>query len=374
MTELDMVAAQLEQAEDYLAVFGECSGPPEDIALQIKQVYHKLALVLHPDRYIKLAEVAVAGRAFQRLNQLQTDAKMALSEGRYGQKLWLAIAQGKHGRYGLLQPLGAGDLTETYAAKIISDIERPVFCKVATQPDDKDLLETEAAVLRRLRSKDVDQAWTPFIPELLDSFTYNEANKPPRVANALAKLEGFYNLEQIKRAFPYGVEPLHMVWIWRKLLAALGHAHDNKVVHGAVLPRHVMILPSQHGLVLVDWCYASLAKDDVYPPIKAIVDEYKSWYPANVFAKQAPGPATDIAMAARCMVQLVGGDPLTGNVLTKFPRPFKAYFRGCLQTNGQARPDDAWRLLKEFDELLEEMGPPYYPRRFRPFVVPAGIA
>jgi hypothetical protein len=32
------------------------------------------------------------------------------------------------------------------------------------------------------------------------------------------------------------------------------------------------------------------------------------------------------------------------------------------------RPQDAWRLLAEFDELLERL---YGPRTFRPFAMPA---
>ena len=34
----------------------------------------------------------------------------------------------------------------------------------------------------------------------------------------------------------------------------------------------------------------------------------------------------------------------------------------------------AWALLAEFDELLQAMGQPYYPRRFRSFVMPSAVA
>jgi hypothetical protein len=136
-----------------------------------------------------------------------------------------------------------------------------------------------------------------------------------------------------------------------------------------------MILPQKHGLVLVDWCYASAKADDTYPAIKALVSSHRDWYPSEVFDRKSPGPETDIMMAARCMVYLLGGDPATGNLPAgKTPRPLRAFLKGCMQQVPALRPDDAWSLLGEFDELLERMGPPYHPRRFRPFSMPSGMA
>jgi hypothetical protein len=135
-----------------------------------------------------------------------------------------------------------------------------------------------------------------------------------------------------------------------------------------------MIMPEDHGLVIVDWCYSSIAESDgTFPAIKAIVGEYKDWYPGEVTAKQAPSPATDIAMAARCMVGLLGGDPLTGNLPSGVPMRLRAFFKGCLQVRQSARPNDAWELLQEFDELLQTLGSSYYPRRFRSFSMPSGM-
>ena len=53
-----------------------------------------------------------------------------------------------------------------------------------------------------------------------------------------------------------GVDPRDAAWMWRRLLVALGFAHRAGVLHGAVLPEHVLIHPGEHGLVLVDWCYS----------------------------------------------------------------------------------------------------------------------
>lgn len=375
MTELQLAATQVAQADDYLAIFGGCSGDSEAIAAHIKQVYRHLVRVLYPDRYAAIGDKATAESAFQRLGRLHADALQALAEGRYGQPLRLVTIRTRRCTHEVMRAAGKGDLCDLYQTRtaVAAGGTQATLLKVARRPADKDLLQNEAVALKRLRGPDADPKWTPFVPELADSFVYHEAHKPRRQANVIVCLEGFYNLEQVRRAFPLGLDALHMVWVWRRLLVALGHAQDHRIVHGAVLPRHIMVKPEQHGVVLADWCYASIGRDGGQLAVKAIVDDYKDWYPAEVLAKQPPGVATDIAMAVRSMVWLMGGNPLNAHMPAGIPRPIRAFLRGCLQNSASARPDDAWRLLKEFDELLEEMGPPYYPRWFRPFTMPNGV-
>ena len=80
--------------------------------------------------------------------------------------------------------------------------------------------------------------------------------------------------------------------------SALGWAHRAGVVHGAVLPEHVLIHPGEHGLVLVDWCYsrrrpAQTAARAGRPAPRR--------YPPEVPAAARPPPATDIYLATgRC--------------------------------------------------------------------------
>ena len=118
-----------------------------------------------------------------------------------------------------------------------------------------------------------------------------------------------------------------MAWMWRRLLIALGFAHTCGMIHGAVLPSHVLIQPEQHGLVLIDWSYAvsNPATGDYIP---AIVTEYQAWYPAEVLAKEPPSPSTDLYMGAMCMIYLLGGDPVTGAMPESTPKRIQSFFRG----------------------------------------------
>lgn len=373
-TELLTAAERLRRAVDYRDVFGTAPDPGTDLGTHIKRRYRELVRIVHPDRHVSASDRAVASDAIQRLAKFHDEAEQAAEEGRFGQPILLATVRSRKAVHEIIQPLGSGDICTLYGGRTRADTaERPTFFKIAKATTDSDLLQAEARVLKKLHGPDADPKWQVFVPILVDSFAYHETGKPRRQANVIERLEGFYNLRQVAQAFTRGIDPLHMVWIWRRLLVALGYAHDNGVVHGAVLPEHVMILPEQHGLVLVDWCYASIREDGTYPTIKAAVNKYREWYPPEVLDKQPPGPATDIMMAARTMIDLLGGDPVRGIAPSRTPKPLRAFLRSCLHENSAMRPDDAWRLLLEFDELLEQMGPPYFPRRFRPFTMPSGV-
>jgi hypothetical protein len=155
------------------------------------------------------------------------------------------------------------------------------------------------------------------------------------------------------------------------VLWLLGYTHQQGLIHGAILPPNIRILPTPHGVVLDEWAYSiRFAEDESPSPIKAIAKAYQAWYPAEVLSKQSPSAATDIYMAARCMVYLLGGDGASGAMPPSVPKPFRAFFNGTTYPDQRTRPQDAWVLLQEFEELLEHLGPPFWPRRYREFVIP----
>jgi serine/threonine protein kinase len=133
-------------------------------------------------------------------------------------------------------------------------------------------------------------------------------------------------------------------------------AHRAGVIHGAVLPEHVLIQPAEHGLVLIDWCYSVPAPAS---RLTAVVARYRDWYPPELLTGGVGGPDLDIWLATRCMTELTGA---------ALPHRLASFAAGCTLASPRRRPDDAWQLLAEFDELLGRL---YGPRRFRPFAMPA---
>lgn len=345
MSELQTVAERV-MSGTYWEVF------PDPYALKV--VYRRLAQVLHPDRY-KGDERVLATTAFGQVTALREEAEQALAAGRYGQPQ--IVIRTRKAVHKIGKRFGTGDIADLYYADTTDGATQESLIKVARKARDNDLIAAEATALKKLHAEPDDLE--RHIPVLLDSFLYPQGR---RRANAI-RLLGGYTVEQVQRAYPDGVDPRHIAWMWRRLLVGLGYAHDLGVVHGAVLPPHVLIGPQNHAVMLLDWCYSSTETDGKYPPIKAMVNDWRHFYPEEILAKQAPSPATDIAMAAYTMAFLSGRT-----------NPLRTFFKGCVLQKQRMRPQSAWELLREFDELLEQLGEPFHPRRWVEFAVPAGVA
>jgi serine/threonine protein kinase len=162
----------------------------------------------------------------------------------------------------------------------------------------------------------------------------------------------WYSLADVMSAYPDGLHPKDAAWMWRRLLFAVGYAHSAGVVHGAIVPEHVIIEPEQHGLALIDWCYSKMTP---FGPLTAIVPNRRDLYPADVFDKKPVSEATDIYMATKTMELLLNDQT---------PSQIRAFIRGCTV----ARANDAWRLREEFDDLIVRL---WGARKFRPFSMPA---
>jgi hypothetical protein len=226
--------------------------------------------------------------------------------------------------------------------------------KIARDPADNDLMDREAAALARLRAAG-DTRFHPYAPTLLDCQRHRDPDTgAERRANVLGRLDGFVTLADVHAAYPGGLDARDVAWMWRRLLVAAGFAHRTGVIHAAVLPEHVLIHPAEHGLVLVDWCYAITGPGGLAAAVPA---RYADWYPAEV-RRRPPGADLDIWLATRCMTQLIR-EPI--------PASLASFARGCTLPSPDRRPADAWRLLAELDAVLERL---YGPRKFRSFTMP----
>ncbi|HEY0696284.1 MAG TPA: serine/threonine protein kinase [Micromonospora sp.] len=296
-----------------------------------RQRYRRLAAVLHPDH---------TGGADDAQRRAATAAFVTLTDR------WRAYQAVTVNGHRLREPAHTGDLADLYQ---VGDDQ---LLKLPRDPANNDLMLREQVALRRIE-RDGDPRYLPYVPRLVEAFRHRDRTTgAEHRVSVLATVPGLHSLAEVMRRRPGGLDPRDAAWMWRRLLVALGLAHRAGVVHGAVLPDHVLIEPAAHGVVLVDWCYSVVDPGDTVP---ALVPAFADWYPPEVRQRRPPGPGTDIAMATQCMTALVGAD---------LPRALRTFADGCAQPRLDARPDDAWRLLGELDEVLERL---YGPRTFRPF-------
>ncbi|MGI5524841.1 serine/threonine protein kinase [Micromonospora sp. CA-259024] len=293
--------------------------------------YRELVAALHPDRLP--AAPAVRAEA--------TEAFIHVTS-RWRARQGIAL-----GDYRLGAPAHSGDLADLY------DVGADRLLKLPRRPTDNDLMAREAHALRTIAERG-DPRYLPYVPRLVDEFRHRDAaTGAERQITVLATAPGLHDLDEVRRAYPGGLDARDVAWMWRRLLVALGLAHRAGVVHGAVLPRHVLIEPDAHGVVLVDWCFSARAGST----IPALVPGQEDWYPPEVVEKLPCGPGTDIAMASNCMTSLMN---------RQAPRELLDFAHGCRQRPLGSRPDDAWRLLRELDQVLDRL---YGPRTFRPFTL-----
>lgn len=316
--------------------------------------YHQLARALHPDTAGTSGTSGAAGTGDA--DQQATAAFVRLTElwrqhGATGRDT-VTIDTGRHRYVVDRRPRYMGDLADLYRH---GDDQ---LVKIPRDPANNDLIAREQTALARL-AEDGDPRYLPYVPRLVDHFRHRDAATGAiRQVTVLGSPAGLYSLAEVRRAHPDGLDPRDAAWMWRRLLVGLGFAHRAGLVHGAVLPEHVLIEPDQHGVVIVDWCYASVDGS----PVPALVPAYTDWYPAEIRRRRRPGPGTDLAMAAHCLAWLTGD---------RAPEPMRRFTDGCQLADLRQRPDDAWRLLAEFDDLIERL---WGPRRFRPFTMPAPAA
>jgi hypothetical protein len=297
--------------------FAELAGDRE-----ADQAYRAWAKLVHPDA-VAAGENKAATAAFARLARLYRE--------RGGTDLSTPQAV-----YLIGGIVSSGDLADLSTV----DGQRALL-KVPRSPGDNDLMANEAGALGKLW-RDGDPKYRPYAPRLLESFLHEDAARVRRRVNVIERHHGFVPLSRITGT----VDPRDAAWMWRRLLVGLGWAHRAGVVHGAIVAEHVLIHPGEHGLALVDWCYSgtrplAVVKGAVYPP--------------EVRRDKAASPATDIYMATALMTRLIGD---------RMPKAMRRFAAGCLFDAPRMRPQDAWALLEEFDELLHKL---YGPRTFRPF-------
>jgi hypothetical protein len=306
-----------------IALIETARGPGDLFGSDGADAYRRLARLTHPDSHPGGSRAASAFTRLAMLWQQHRDSR------------------------GL--PVARGDIGNLYQAG-------PSLLKVPRDPADNDLMRAETLALATLRAR-VERPLAAYFPEPVRAERQRDPGSgAERWANVIGRLAGFRSLAEVRAACPSGIDPRDAAWMWRRVLVAVGAAHRAGLIHGAVLPEHVMIHPAEHGLVLVDWCYSCRAPGG---RVLAVVERYQDWYPPEILAGRAAGPDLDIWLATRCMTELVG--PL-------MPPLMAAFARGCLLASPRRRPADAWALLAEFDELLGRL---YGPRRFRPFAMPA---
>lgn len=345
---------RLGRAREAIDVFG-CLNPAT--AESLKQRYRTLVLLAHPDH--NPSQVETANQVCQALHQWYAIAQQQIAGLVYGQAPRIRINSQDREYLGHAAAI-EGELCDLFPAVSAAD---QVLLKVVRQARDNDLLQAEARALRKIERELAGQRVQAHFPMLIEHVLLSDESGSRRQVNILRMEKDVVSLADIMRAYPQGIDAADAAWMFKRMLAAIATTHSLGMVHGAVIPTHMLLRLNDHNGILVGWC-ASVA---IGTPLKLRSPIYARDYPPEVGARQPATPATDIFLAASCMVRLLGGYPDGSTLPASVPRPIANLLRACLIPAQQRRPDDAWQLFEDFDEIL---GTLYGPPRFRHFSMP----
>jgi hypothetical protein len=360
--ELQRISSLIERAFIPEEVFGELSGETKVQLSQLKQAYRQLARSTHPDGYTSPAEQALTQQAFARLGDWLAQAEGKIRAGLYGEGTAGILLRSKVHDYIVSTAFSEDMLYQRHPCQYTekSRTHLAELC-LTRDPRNNDLADNEAQLLRQIAPVHHPHKFSSYFPNLLDSFLLEEAGMQ-RQANVFARSTGWYTLAEVRAEYPAGIDPKDMAWIWRRLLVALGFTHTQGIVHGAVLPGNIAILPAEHGLRLDQWAFAARLSEDTC--ITRFEASCYDWYPEELLNREPPTPGADIFLAARCMMYALGADPIHPQFPAAVPRPIQAFLKGCTLAAKRSRPQDAWALKEEFDELLHHL---WGERKFHPF-------
>jgi hypothetical protein len=357
---LENLAARLGRATTVEEIFGEISG--ED---GLQQAYHRLARQAHPDAYTSAEDRTLAQRVFPYLVEWLERAREKMFAGAYGtgvERYPIPLRTRKRA-YAVNGAYTEEDVYLRYPCRYIEN-EKAILAelRIVRDPRDNPLAMNEARSLHLLRPEGKEDKFAPYFPRLVDDFLLVD-DGVERQGNICRRQLGWYTLAEVRAEYCSGIDPKDMAWIWRRLLVALGAAHAKGIVHGAVLPENVLILPAEHGLLLNNWAFSALIEGNgAIPGINAA---YTTWYSEEVLNGGIFSPGADIFLAARCMIYLLGGDP-TLNLPYPAPKVIQSFLKGCTLASPRARPQDAWALKEEFDDMLQQL---WGKRAFHPFIM-----
>ncbi|MES2935480.1 MAG: lipopolysaccharide kinase InaA family protein [Pseudomonadota bacterium] len=169
----------------------------------------------------------------------------------------LIRCQGQH--YKTLLPLGFGTSAKVMLAERVGALTERVVLKLANQSALAGRLKKEMAVLQQLQAIAAPGAayFSQRLPQPVACGVTESVAGESRDALVLRHPAGFWgSLANVKQLQPLGLDPRHVVWMWRRVLEVLAYLHDAGWVHGNLSPEHMLVHPKDHGILLIGWAGA----------------------------------------------------------------------------------------------------------------------
>lgn len=277
---------------------------------------------------------------------------------------WVSIGN-RH--WALDKCIAHGDISDVYTAQRARWPTELAILKLLRNRQDIGLFDNEWDVLHALQQSDAPGAdiFTMLIPQPIIHENITAGSLAGRRVSIFRWESGFrHTFDEVIQAYPQGINPRASIWIWRRILEVLSFIHASGMAHGAVLPAHLLIQENEHGVRLVGYSFAGRIGGNLHP----ISDVYKSFYPKMEQSRSKLTTQLDLAMSARCIVAILGGNPATASL----PATVPAQLAGIVQRIALSKPadassEDAWTIREKLGEIARKV---FGASQFIPIVMP----
>lgn len=275
---------------------------------------------------------------------------------------WLTI-NGSHWAVG--EKVAQGEISDVYLAQRARRPTEFVIIKILRNTSDVSRFENEWQVLDKLHHSEARGASTfsKLLPQPVTTGEVSAGIHKGSRAMVFRRAEGFsHSLEEVRRRNQSGIDPRSSIWLWRRILEVLSFIHASGVVHGAVLPPHVIVEAGEHGARLIGYGSAG----DRGSRLQFVANQYKSYYPEGFLDSMELAPRVDIVMSARTIAVLLGGDAATCLVPDAVPRSLAELIveSGCWSV--EPKCPDAWALHERLGTLAQQV---YGAPKFCPIIM-----
>ena len=306
---------------------------------ELKKIFKQYAKCVHPD-IVKEDEKYIASEAFMLLNNLCNLGIKELEDGIYSitnpvemynhMDAMFEITVGGNS-FKFYEYVYEGEVADVYKGASSDDI---VYLKVAADPQDNELIDTEFEILSTLRHQ---------------SFPYVEREILVNDSKAILtrEIKGI-TMPELMEQYKNGVPAEHVMWMLERLLSAVGYLHSNFVVHGNIKPENIVINKENHNVSLLGFSFA-------IPNAKSSNARYRilnEYYSAPEVSKDSiVMPSSDIYSIGKVAIELLGGSVKTGGMPIAVDSRVREFIRSMVCQHSYDRSNDAWKLWSELIEL-----------------------
>jgi len=264
--------------------------------------------------------------------------------------------------------LAQGETADVFSARRARWPTELAILKLLRDSQQADLFDNEWQAIQSLQKSEAAGAadFITLMPQPVIHGKVTDGVYAGKRASVFRRASGFrHTFEAVKRVYPQGVPPRASIWMWRRILEVLSFLHASGMVHGAVLPPHLLIQENEHGVRLVSYGVAGRMGEK----LRRVSAGCEAFYPAPAQSLKTLTPQLDLAMSARCIAAVLGGDPADASVPAAVPKPLAEIIQRIARLDPvHGATEGTWALREELGRIADTVfGTP----EFIPIVMPA---